>query len=282
MDAALELEFVPQGERTTFRCTRQDPPWKVVRGFTLPSGECLVHLNNVSGGIFGGDRLQLRVSVGPNASALITSTGATRVYRPRPGTADATLCAQLAVGRDATLEYLPDALIPFRQARVVQRSSYGIAEGGTLYCWDTLAPGRTAAGEIFAYERVKIVSEIKVSGRPVLTDRMLLEPARWPMQSPARFGAYRYLVTFAAVRAGLSAPELGLLGDCLQEVVSGLEFCAPDANSSWGVTSLPAHGVLVRGMIASPVRIPGMLQTLWSAAKFQLCRRVAVAPRKTY
>ena len=60
MHAQLNLAFSLAGGRTRLHCRRQDPPWKVVRAFPNAAGESLVHLNNVSGGVFGGDCLRLR------------------------------------------------------------------------------------------------------------------------------------------------------------------------------------------------------------------------------
>jgi urease accessory protein len=175
------------------------------------------------------------------------------------------------------LEYVPDALIPFRQARVLQRTSFSLDPGATLFCWDTIAPGRAASGELFQYECLKIVSEIQALGVPILTDRLLIEPKRWPVRAAARFGEANYLVTFVAMRAGMSAKEVSALEERLLAVISSAE-----TGSFWGVSSLPAHGVLVRGMVSESVRIPATLHALWSAAKQQICDRAAVAPRKTY
>jgi urease accessory protein len=163
----------------------------------------------------------------------------------------------------------------------LQRTSYSLAEGATLFAWDTIAPGRSAAGEVFEYERLKIASEIEVGGKPVLNDRLLLEPRKWNFQSPAIFGASRYLVTFFALRAGSLEPELRALEEALQSV---LDRTANEGQTKdyWGATTLPAHGGMVRGMTASPVAIPGILYELWSVAKQHLCGSHAEAPRKTY
>jgi urease accessory protein len=278
MEAEIELAF---GARpTSFRCLRQEPPWKVVRGFSLPSGASLVHLNNISGGVFGGDRLKLSATLEAGAEAQITTTGATRVYRPRAGTADAMLQAKFVLGRDSLLDYLPDALIPYREARILQQSEFSLADDAALFYWETLAPGRTASGELFAYQRLKIASVIEAAGRPVLEDRMLLEPARWPMRTPARFGSRNYLATFVAVRAGSTTQEVARLEEALWDALESTR--REGSVTLWGVSALPAHGVLVRGMLASPVSIPATLSNLWSVAKQQLCGRTAIAPRKIY
>src|SRR5271163_636501 len=73
MHAQLRLAFSDVAGGTQLHCLQQDPPWKVVRAFPNPAGESLVHLNNVSGGIFGGDQLNLHVDVGPGAAAQITT-----------------------------------------------------------------------------------------------------------------------------------------------------------------------------------------------------------------
>ena len=248
----------------------------------MPDGASLVHLNNVSGGIFAGDQLHLRVKLQPGAKAQLTTTGATRVYRPRPGAMEAVLEADFELGQDAALEYLPDALIPFAKARVTQRQRYSLEQGATLLSWDVLAPGRLAMGECFAYESLKITSEIVVSGRPVLNDRLLLEPQAWPMHTAARFGAYRYLVTMVAMRAGATADEVKLLEECVETVVYGEDFVDKEEKATWGVTRLPAHGVMVRGLVASAAGIPEKLRRIWSAARLQLLGMEAVMPRKTY
>ena len=80
----LSLRF----EKGQMRVERQDPPWKVVRAFPQEGGMVLVHLHNVSGGVLAGDRLGLKIEVAAGASAQITTTGATRLYRHRAGAPD--------------------------------------------------------------------------------------------------------------------------------------------------------------------------------------------------
>ena len=281
MEAALHLDFAGRRHSTSVRCTRIDPPWKVMRGFQAATGECLVHLNNVSGGIFGGDRLTLETRLGEGAEAQITTTGATRVYRPRAASDDAVLRSNFHLDRDASLEYLPDALIPFRDARVRQHTRFLLREGSTLFCWEVLAPGRAASGEVFAYRELRLSSEIRVGTRPILHDRLLLEPARADPRGPAHFGGQRYLVTFVAVRAGSTAGELRALEQLLTNDIR-TRPTGDDLAPLWGASVLPAHGVMVRGLVSSPLTVPSTLQRLWSLAKQQMCGRAAVPPRKIY
>ncbi len=265
---------------TQFRTQRLDPPWKVVRGFQREGAECLYHLNNVSGGIFGGDSLTLEVDVLPGAEAQITTTGSTRLYRPRVDASEAELRSTFHIGEDALLEYLPDSLIPFENSRALQQTSFHLERGATLFAWDVLAPGRKASGETFRYERLKLITEVFVDGTPILHDRLLLEPRRWSVHSPGRLGrGTEYLVTFLAVQAGANALALRTLESELADVLASHSRVG---GSLWGATTLPAHGLMVRGIVASPLEIPAVLQAVWSQCKQSLMGREAVPPRKIY
>ena len=163
-------------ERERFRVRRQDPPWKVVRAFALPESGALVHLHNVSGGVLAGDRLALDVEVEAGAAAQITTTGATRLYRHRAGAVDSEQHTRFSVGDGAVLEYLPDSVIPYAGSRHFQRTEIRLGAGATLFWWEALAPGRLAAGERFAFERLRVQTEVYAGARPVLREDFLLEP----------------------------------------------------------------------------------------------------------
>ena len=146
----------------------------------------MVHLNNVSGGVLAGDRLALDVEVQAGAAAQITTTGATRLYRHRAGAADSEQRARFSVGDGALLEYLPDPVIPYAGSRHVQRTEIRLGRGSTLFWWEVLAPGRLAAGERFAFERLRVQTEVYAGSRPVLREDYLLEPQA---ERPVRDGA---------------------------------------------------------------------------------------------
>ena len=281
VDAELHFEFEGNHGATTYRALRHDPPWKVVRGFSLPTGECLLHVNNVSGGIVGGDRLHLRATLRPGAQAQLTTTGATRLYRPRTNAGEVLLCSRFQLHHDSLLEYLPDMLIPYREARATQRSSFYLDEGAALLAWDIIAPGRVAHGERFRFDSLRLLTEVFVEGQPILLDRLLLEPALGPMHTPGRFGpSSQYLVTFLALHAGASKDKLMALESALNEHLS--QHADPSNGDLWGATCLRAHGIMVRGTVSSPVHLHTLLHELWSHSKRELLGRQITSPRKTY
>src|SRR5271170_1827424 len=120
---ALEFEYSAERAQTILAATQQQPPLRVVRAFPLEDGAALVHLHNVSGGLLGGDALELSIRVGAGAQAQVTTTGATRIYRPKPDAPPATQTTEINVGENGLLEYVPDPLIPFAGARFAQRTT---------------------------------------------------------------------------------------------------------------------------------------------------------------
>jgi urease accessory protein len=279
VQASLRLEFRRDGVtgQTVLAASHQEPPLRVVRAFALEDAAALVHLHNVSGGLVGGDRFGLTVDVGAGACVQITTTGATRIYRPRAEAAATTQMNEIAVRENALLEYLPDAVIPYSGARFSQWTAIRLAVGAGLFWWEILAPGREARGEIFEYASVELRTDLVAAGRLIAAERVRLEPKNRGLSSLARLGGYRTWATFYICRAGLD-PLVWLEAERDLREVAGRLSQRKDA--LWGVSTLAAHGLVVR-CVAKRGRdvLPG-LHALWTAAKLRLYGRVALTPRK--
>ena len=279
VQAALKLDFArdPLTGHTILADSRQEPPLKVVRAFTLEDGSALAHLHNVSGGLLGGDRLALSIRVGAGASVQVTTTGATRVYRPREEARSVTQVNDISVGENALLEYVPDAIIPFAGARYSQRTTIHLASGAGLFWWEILAPGREARGEIFEYACVEMKTDLLALGRPIAAERVRLEPRSRNISDLARLGPYRYWVTFYVCRVGLKANAWLAAEQRLREVAAGL---TRSGEMLFGVSTLVAHGLVIRCLARRGRGVLNALHPLWNAAKVFLYDREAVPPRK--
>jgi len=277
--ASLHLSFeAADGGATILRVQKQQPPWRVVRGFPAPSGELLAHLHNVSGGIFDTDSLDCRIEVGARAQAQVTSTGATRVYRSRSADRNGSQRMEVSVGEAGYLEYLPDALIPFAGSRFEQTARVALAHGASLIWWDRIAPGREASGELFRFQSLASSFEIRASGEPVAIERWSMEPLLRRVDSPARLGDFRHFAACYVCRAGEAREYWREFESRVQAVADRLS--TPEL--LWGVTALRAHGLVIRGVAHSGRLLAEGLTEMWAAAKRILCGRVAVLPRKVH
>ncbi len=263
---------------TILRVKQQQPPWRVVRGFPVPTGETLAHVHNLSGGILDSDSLSWQVDVGPRAQAQVTSTGATRVYRSRSPGNRASQCMRVSVASDAYLEYLPDQLIPFAGSRFDQKAHVEIECGGSLIWCDRVAPGREASDEIFRFESLTSDFELVADGQPIAIERWTLTPLVQRMDSIARLGPFRHFASCYICRTGESASYWKNFETQMQTVADQLS----STEVLWGVTSLRAHGLAIRGLAVSGRSLAGGLVEIWKAAKWILCGRVATLPRKVH
>jgi urease accessory protein len=277
--ASLRLDFErnPLNGRTILAASHQDPPLQVVRAFAVEDGSALVHLHNVSGGLLGGDRLELAVHVGASAQAQITTTGATRIYRPRAQAPVTVQSNTIAVDENGLLEYLPDAVIPYGQARFSQRTSIALGPGAGLFWWEMLAPGREARGELFEYESVEMKTDLRAGGQLVALERMRLVPKSRGVTSTARLGGYRTWATFFVCRVGTRSAQWMEMESELREVLA--PFSAQQ-DPLWAISTLTAHGLVVRCAARRGRDILPGFHAAWNAAKWRLYGRAAVLPRK--
>ncbi len=163
----LCLRFAARGDRnqTILVESEQQLPLRIVRAFQLDDGGALVHLHNLSGGVLGGDHLDVTVEVGPRAVAQVTSTGATRIYRSRKNTEPAEQRLQISIAEDGLVEYLPDQLIPFAGSCYRQETRIELGANAGVFWWETVAPGREASNEVFAYDLLQLKTWISALGR---------------------------------------------------------------------------------------------------------------------
>jgi|SRR5450432_1627824 urease accessory protein len=277
--ASLRLDFEREAlsGQTLLAASHQEPPLKVVRAFAVEDGAALAHLHNVSGGLLGGDRLELAVNVGAGAQVQLTTTGATRIYRPRVEALAAAQSNEITVGENGLLEYLPDAVIPFAGARFSQRTLIRLAAGAGLFWWEILAPGREARGEVFEYESVEFGTDLVAGGRLVAAERVRLEPQKRGLTSLGRLGAYRTWATFYICRVGVRAAEWIEIERELRAMFGSL---GRREDVLWGVSTLTAHGLVVRSASRRGRDVLQGLQEVWRVAKWRLYGRGAILPRK--
>ncbi len=266
-------------QQTRMRVCAQQPPLKVVRAFPLPEGGALVHLHNLSGGVLGGDELSMHVEVGTRAYTQLTSTSSTRLYRRQAGAAMAVQTNDIQVREGALLEYLPDPLIPFAGSSYRQHTRIELAHDAGLFWWETVAPGRMASGELFQYEQLQFGVHITAQGRPLAIECFKLEPQRHALSSPARLGPYAYFCSFYICHVGLAPARWSDLEHKLS--VMAQEMSRPEG-IGWGVSTLAAHGLVVRALSSQGRDITTGLLAFWQAAKRALYGKDAIPPRKIY
>lgn len=279
VSGSLDLDFKrdPLSGDTFLAASAQEPPLRIVRPFRLEDGSVLVHIHNVSGGLLGGDCLRMSINVATGASVQLTSTGATRVYRTKENSAASSQINDFNIAENGLLEYVPDAIIPFAKSRFRQQTAIDIQTGGGLFWWEVLAPGRSARGEVFEYECVEFKTNLNANGRVIAAENVRLQPQLRDVTSLARLGPYLYWTTFYIVRVGIGAAAWRAAEQKVRELIDRLQR---PGEALWGVSTLPAHGLVVRAITTSGSKILRNLRAVWTEAKQLLYGREAIPPRK--
>ena len=137
-----------------------------------------------SGCVLQGDRLALDVSLGPGARAHVTTQSATKIHSMDANYAQQT--QSFTLGEGAYLEYLPDPLIPHRQARFRERNP----DHRRPVRLDALLGDRAARSPAPSPGRVlrrhaAVAGDRRPcgpAGRPLFSEKLVIEPLRNPMR----------------------------------------------------------------------------------------------------
>ena len=86
--AKLHLNFIEKDKKTVLQQRKHQGPLQVQKPFyPEENGACHVYLLHPPGGVVGGDNLDVKIEVNPNAKVLITTPAACKFYRSGGSTA---------------------------------------------------------------------------------------------------------------------------------------------------------------------------------------------------
>ena len=161
-------------------------------------GNLILNISNPTAGFFDGDRVDTDVIVAPGARLVLSTPAAARVYQSRSGKA-ACNHQRFQVGRNAALEWNPEAFIPHAGASYVQSTVIDLHRDADLLFFEWLAPGRVAMGEVFAYRNLRWELDLTMEGELLARERYNLTPGDHSLESlRSAFPAAHYLSVYAA------------------------------------------------------------------------------------
>jgi urease accessory protein len=228
----------------------------------------LLQVVNPTAGILAGDRLESAVSVGPGAALLLTTPSASRIFQMKTGVAESR--QQLTVEAGGWLETMPEPLVPHRGSSFRQRTSIAIEPGAGLFYADILMPGRVAHGEAWAWDRLRLETEVRLGGELILRERF--DQTGPDLRALADFAGSGPTACFGNV---LLLAELGPDDAGWQEAVAALH-----TNGLWvGISALRRGGWTIKLVAADHAKLRRALRSIRQAlsARFP---RLACDPRK--
>lgn len=169
----VELAFAADGDETRLSVLYQRTPLRVlfpnVYGGSMPTAV----LVTTSGGLVGGDSMDVSVVARTGSSALVTAQAAEKVYRSTGADCRIHMC--LKVEDNGWLEWLPQETILFEGARLRRITELDMGPGGRAMAGEILVFGRTASGETLTRGLVRDAWTVRRCGRLAWADAFHLE-----------------------------------------------------------------------------------------------------------
>lgn len=209
--AELELKFNVKADRTILQKRRSIGPLVVQRPFYPEDGVCHVYILHPPGGVVGGDKLTTTIYVEKNASALLTTPGASKLYRSSRNYSKQNNILNI---NDGTLEWFPQECIAFSGARAFNQTKVYLTKQARFIGWEILCLGRPAAKETFEKGDINMRFDLWRDNKPLLFDNLKLSGADDLLTAPWGLRSFSCSGTFIA-----SGVEQSLLEAIREEII---------------------------------------------------------------
>ncbi len=236
----LALDAVRQGDATVLAHAETTAPYRVMRPFSDagPGGFARVIAMSSSAGLLAGDEQRVRVHVGPSASLAVSAQAYEKVHRME---GDGAAARDVALGVEASgrLMFAQQPVIPFSGSRFSGTTRIDLADAtASLLYSEIVCAGRVARGERFAFTRFSNRVQVRVGGRLLYADNLLLDPAGADLASLGMFEGFTHLASLVAFRPHLSE-------EAFERARAQLAAAAADGAVAGGITHIGGSGAPV-------------------------------------
>ena len=219
----------------------------------------VVNIANPTAGLFPGDHIEMSVRVCRGARAVLTTPSATRVFRAKDPKQRTEIAQSILIEEGGRLDLCPEILIAHGGAQYSQITRIEVREAGELFSTEMLAPGRTASGEVFAYNQLEFSTDLLVGSRLALRENYRLNANSEGLQSMRKRFPNAYYASCLVVS------HLGR-GDVLQREIAGLNCTrviagvSRSADNIYAIKLIAADSMALRAAVA---RVRTLVYSSW-------------------
>lgn len=169
---SVRVRFGQDGPHTRLASLYQQAPCRML--FPTPADNDPLQgvLLTTTGGLTGGDRLDIEIDASDGAVATISTQAAEKIYRSTGP--DCAIRVSLKAAPGAWLEWLMQETILFNGAKLARRTEADVASGGRLLAVESFVFGRAAMGEDFTTGHLHDLWRIRRSGKLIWMDALKL------------------------------------------------------------------------------------------------------------
>jgi len=261
--AELELNFSRNKSKTFLSKRRHIGPLTVQRPFYPEDGVCHVYLLHPPGGIVGGDELTIKLSSDPYSDTLITTPGATKIYRT---TKDrfSIIKQDIVVNEGATLEWLPMETIIFPGANSIFSTKFSLYGDAKIAAWEIQCLGRPAIDEKFDSGKLKFSFELWKDGRPAIIDRLKIDHS--DINNIAGLRGFPVFGTF-------------VLSSANRDILEFIRSLIPESKSYIAGATQIDDIVIIRCLALKTNLIQELFRNIWIEVRHLIFDREGIVPR---
>jgi len=259
----LHLGFERRGHRTILAQLERRAPFMAQRALYCDQAMpdlAWVFLITTTGCLLQGDRLALDISLASGARAHVTTQSATKVHAM-----DANYAAQaqtVTLLDDAYLEFLPDPVIPHRNARFISDTRISLAPTSTLLLSEIIQPGRKHhhPSECFGTTVMSLsTSAARPDGRALFTEKLLIDPQRYRMRQTGVMDSFDVFGNVILCTPKGSADRIHARVDAEVDPLRGLAF---------GACRLPNDaGLIFKVLGRETAQVKAKVREFWSIVR---------------
>lgn len=233
----LDLTFKHDGERTVNKKTYFQGGLKVMRpNYLNGSPHPTMFLINLGGGFVDGDRYRTEINYGPHAHAVLTTQGATIVFKTLEDKVEQYQTFNL--DDHSFMEFISDPIIGYSNARFFQHNRFNLTSTASMFYTDILTPGYDKEGKPFKYDYLHLFNEIYVDDELVVFDNLKLDTKKNQIADIGYMEDYTHMANCFYINPSVNQKTVEAIQDVVASMIN--ESCRI------GVTLLPTHGLTFR------------------------------------
>ena len=267
----VDVRFEKSQNKTVLRNEFSRIPLKIIKPF-YPEEDGTAYLTIISptGGHLGGDKLEFRFDIAKESKTLITTQGATKIYKSIGDSVYSSM--DINIAENSVFEFIPDPIIPFADSKYVQNVNVKMHEKSKFLYAETLYKGRVASGESFDYSLLELRLKVRMNNVPILTDSLVIKSQDNNIESEGLFESYPFLGSFYII---------GETRENLLSITTETDNLLSDKEEIiGGSTIFLDKGVMIRFLSKSAISLREYYYDLWNISRKILLKKESILLRK--
>jgi urease accessory protein len=239
MIARLQIETGWKKNKNFLKTAYCTPPFKVADITEDLSAETLqLMLMNVSPGILDGDDYRIEIKIGENSSLHLHTQSYQRLFTMKE---NAFQQMNVLLEKNASFFFIPHPTVPHKDSDFTAENNIFLSEGCELLWAEILTCGRKGCGEVFSFKKYHNLTKIYYDGKLQVKENILLQPAAAQLQLLGQWEGYTHQGSL------IYRNERNVMQSLIQSLIVSLHELLKDTPGvSFGVSSLPVNGLLIR------------------------------------